>query len=78
VDILLDHDLKPHLLEINAHPSLRTDFEQPIAPGKVEYVPSPVDMSIKLPVVKSTLQIVAGKIKKYFLWCLLENVKFLV
>ena len=65
VDILLDHKLRPHLLEINAHPSLRVDFEQPKSPGVVSYVPSPVDMAIKLPVVKDTLRIIAAKMKRY-------------
>lgn len=64
IDILLDHRLRPHLLEVNAHPSLRVDFEQPVRPGVVEYVPSPVDMEIKLPVVKDTLRIIGSKIMR--------------
>lgn len=69
-DILLDHKLTPHLLEVNAHPSLRVDFEQPVSPGVTEYVPSPVDMEIKLPAVKDTLRIIAAKIRKYdFVMC---------
>ena len=73
-DILLDHKLSPHLLEVNAHPSLRVDFEQPISPGVVEYVPSPVDMEIKLPAVKDTLRIIAAKRRKYAVCICIVNV----
>ena len=61
-DILVDHKLNPHLLEVNAYPSLRVDFEQQVRPGVAEYVPSAVDMSIKLPVVKDTLRIIGAKL----------------
>ena len=63
IDVLIDRKLRPHLLEVNAHPSLRVDFEQPIKPGVVEYVPSPVDMAIKLPVVKDSLKMIGAKVK---------------
>lgn len=65
VDVLIDRKLHPHLLEVNAHPSLRVDFEQPVKPGVVEYIPSPVDMAIKLPVVRDSLRIIAAKLKGY-------------
>lgn len=64
-DVLIDSKLRPHLLEVNAHPSLRVDFEQPVKAGVVEYVPSPVDMAIKLPVVKESLQVIGAKVKRY-------------
>ena len=63
IDVLIDRKLHPHLLEVNAHPSLRVDFEQPKKPGVVEYIPSPVDMAIKLPVVKDSLKVIGGKVK---------------
>ena len=63
IDVLIDRKLRPHLLEVNAHPSLRVDFEQPIKPGVVEYVPSPVDMAIKLPVVRDSLKVIGAKVK---------------
>lgn len=59
----MDEKLRPFLLEVNAHPSLRVDFEQPVRPGVVEYVPSPVDLEIKLPVVRDTLTIIGRKIR---------------
>ena len=64
-DVILDEKLHPFLLEVNAHPSLRVDFEQPLGPGRVEYVPSPVDLEIKLPVVRDTLTIIGGKIRRW-------------
>lgn len=68
IDVLIDRKLRPHLLEVNAHPSLRVDFEQPVRPGVVEYIPSPVDMVIKLPAVRDSLKIVAAKLKGYVIW----------
>lgn len=65
IDVLIDSKLRPHLLEVNAHPSLRVDFEQPIKPGVVEYIPSPVDMEIKLPVMKDSLKLIGTKVKRY-------------
>ena len=68
IDVLIDRKLRPHLLEVNAHPSLRVDFEQPVRLGVVEYIPSPVDMVIKLPAVRDSLKIVAAKLKGYVIW----------
>ena len=65
IDVLIDRKLRPHLLEVNAHPSLQIDFEQPVKSGVVEYIPSPVDMAIKLPVVRDSLKIIAAKLKGY-------------
>ena len=63
-DVLLDSQLSPHLLEVNALPSLRVDAEREVRPGVVEYLPSPVDMDIKLPVVRDTLRVIGNKIRQ--------------
>lgn len=62
-DILMDKHLCPHLLEVNAYPSLRVDYEQLVRPGVVEYLPSPVDLAIKLPIVKDTLRTIARRVR---------------
>lgn len=56
---------KPILLEVNANPSLRTDYDtqDTIAAGITEYINSPVDEEIKRPVVMDTLLLVAPKTK---------------
>ncbi|XP_070532209.1 tubulin polyglutamylase TTLL11-like [Ptychodera flava] len=58
LDILLSSDMKPYLLEINANPSYRLDFDHEICPGVYETLPSPVDEEIKIPLVKDTLRLV--------------------
>ncbi|XP_033108275.1 tubulin polyglutamylase TTLL11-like [Anneissia japonica] len=57
-DILITEGLEPILLEVNANPSLRLDYEYEPSPGIVESVPSPVDEEIKIPLVMDTLKIV--------------------
>ena len=52
------------LLEVNASPSLRIDFDREVAPGIYEHVFSPVDEEIKKPLVFDTLLLVAPKRKK--------------
>ncbi|XP_038045726.1 tubulin polyglutamylase TTLL11-like [Patiria miniata] len=56
-DILVTEDLKPILLEVNANPSLRLDYEKEVAPGVVESHPSPVDEEIKIMLIKDTLRL---------------------
>ncbi|XP_060557499.1 tubulin polyglutamylase TTLL11-like isoform X2 [Ruditapes philippinarum] len=66
-DILLLHNLKPILLEINSSPSLRIDSEVEVAPGVVDYVPSPKDEEVKIPLIRDTLLLVAPKKKVNYL-----------
>ena len=62
-DILLTEDGRPFLLEVNANPSLRIDYENEIAPGIAEYIFSPVDEEIKKPLVMDTLLLMAPRHK---------------
>ena len=66
-DILLLENLKPILLEINSSPSLRIDSEIEVAPGVVEYVPSPKDEEVKIPLIRDTLLLVAPQKKLKYL-----------
>ena len=66
-DILVTDELKPILLEVNANPSLRLDFEHEVSPGIVESKPSPVDEEIKISLIKDTLRLLKpGKHAKEF------------
>ena len=53
----------PILLEVNASPSMRLDYEQQVSPGVVEVVKSPVDEEIKKALVLDTLLLVAPRIR---------------
>jgi len=62
-DILLKSDGMPILLEVNASPSMRLDYEQQVSAGVVEVVKSPVDEEIKKELVLDTLLLVAPRIR---------------
>ncbi|CAF1216735.1 unnamed protein product, partial [Didymodactylos carnosus] len=62
-DIILTEELKPVLLEVNANPSLRMDFEKQTEPGKVIYQQSMIDEEIKKPLVLETLKLALPKKK---------------
>ena len=47
LDVLLDSDATPHLLEINAHPSFSVTFSYETKPGITEYCESPIDEEVK-------------------------------
>ncbi|XP_068191686.1 tubulin polyglutamylase TTLL11 isoform X2 [Antennarius striatus] len=63
-DILLMKNLKPVLLEVNSNPSMRIEHEQEVAPGVLEYVPSPVDKEVKVGVIRDTLRLMDPGLKK--------------
>ncbi|CAD5117968.1 DgyrCDS6709 [Dimorphilus gyrociliatus] len=58
-DLLVLNNLSVSLLEVNACPSLRIDYDQSIAPGITETIHSAVDEEIKKPLVQETLKLVA-------------------
>jgi hypothetical protein len=55
------------LLEVNANPSLRIDFDKENETGKVIYQTSPIDEEIKKPLVLETLKLALPKKKLHTL-----------
>ena len=64
VDVLLTEDCKAWLLEINANPSLRIDFESEVSPGITESIPSALDLYVKTMVVEDAIKISRMKLKE--------------
>lgn len=67
VDVLLTSDCKAWLLEINANPSLRIDFETEVSPGITDSHPSALDLHVKAMVVEDAILISRMKIKEQIL-----------
>jgi tubulin polyglutamylase TTLL11 len=61
VDVLLTQDCRAWLLEINANPSLRIDFEQEVKPGVMQSFPSELDRYVKTKVVEDAIKIAVMK-----------------
>uniref|UniRef100_A0A8D2Q981 Uncharacterized protein n=1 Tax=Varanus komodoensis TaxID=61221 RepID=A0A8D2Q981_VARKO len=51
-------NLKPILLEVNANPSMKIEYEKEVSPGVTQCVPSPVDEEVKVAVIRDTLRLV--------------------
>lgn len=62
IDVMLTDDFKAWLLEINANPSLRIDFEQEVSPGVSQNLPSDLDKYVKMMVVEDAIKI--ARLKK--------------
>ena len=67
-DVLLDHRARPWLIEINDHPSLRIDLSWD-EPGQysmngLNSIPSPVDETIKVPMLTDALRIVGEVVQR--------------
>ena len=65
-DLIFDNKTNVHLLEVNSHPSLGIDFDEPIPdkPGVTKCILSQVDIDIKLAVVSDALKLVRRRQKK--------------
>lgn len=64
IDVLLTEDCQAWLLEINANPSLRVDFESEISPGVMQSIPSALDLYVKTQVVEDAVLISQMKKKQ--------------
>ena len=60
-DVMIDENLRPYLLEVNANPSMRTDYTTKDDQGDLITLESPVDKHIKSIVVKGALLIISNK-----------------
>ena len=58
---MIDENLRPYLLEVNANPSMRTDYTTKDDQGDLITLESPVDKHIKSIVVKGALLIISNK-----------------
>jgi len=63
VDVLIDQDLKPWLLEINANPSLNIGHEDSMDPKAKEII-SPVDQFVKEKVIEDSILITRKSVAK--------------
>ena len=57
-DIIVLDNLRIKLLEVNANPSLRIDYQKELAPHICEYFPSVVDINIKKPLLLDILKVI--------------------
>ena len=64
IDVLLTEDCRAWLLEINANPSLRVDFETEVSTGVYENHPSALDFYVKSMVVEDAIGIARMKLKQ--------------
>ena len=74
IDIMIDEDLKPWLLEINGNPSLSIDFDpdkDKTSKKRAETIISPIDLYVKSSVIEDSILITRkkpeniAKIKKF-------------
>lgn len=64
------------LIEVNSNPSLRIDYEITNNDGTKIYIPSPIDIEIKKPLVLETLKAVAPKKKLDIMWDICLTIKY--
>jgi len=57
VDVMLDKKGKAWVIELNANPSLRTDYEEEVSPGITRSYPSVLDYHVKSQVITDAIEI---------------------